>query len=58
MDGKVGQALRLLTHKSKGCILELDSHIIPDDPSSSLVRDLLQEKHPPDHDPHFVLLTT
>lgn len=47
MDGKVGQALRLLTHKSKGRILEFNSHIIPDDPSSSLVHDLLQEKHPP-----------
>ena len=74
-NGKVGQALRLLTHKSKGRILELDSHIIPDDPPSSIVRDLLQEKHPPqgpvnpeailsnetlppDHDPHFMLLTT
>ena len=47
MDGKVGQALRLLTQKSKGHVLDLNSHIIPDDPSSSLVRDLLQEKHPP-----------
>ena len=70
-DGKVGQALRLLTHKSKGRVLDLDSHINPDDPSSSLVRDLLHDKHPPqcpinpefilsnktppDHGPHFVL---
>ena len=46
-DGKVGQALRLLTHKSKGRVLDLDSHVLSDDPSSSLVRDLLQEKHPP-----------
>ena len=46
-DGKVGQALRLLTHKSKGRVLDLDSHVLSDDSSSSLVRDLLQEKHPP-----------
>ena len=46
-DGRVGPALRLLHHKSKGHVLDLDSHVNADDPSSSLVRDVLHEKHPP-----------
>ena len=57
-DGRVGQALRLLNHKSKGRVLDLDSHINADDPSSSLVRDVLHEKHPPQGpiDPEAILL--
>ena len=40
MEGKVGPALRLLSNKSKGRVLSLDSHVNSDDPSQGTVRDV------------------
>ena len=46
MAGKVGSAIRILSQKSKGQILSLDSPAYTDQPSRRLVWDILCQKHP------------
>ena len=47
MEGKVSRAIHLLSQKSKGGVLSLDSPVNCDDPTSDLVCDVLAKKHPP-----------
>ena len=47
MNGKVNNALHLLSNKSKGKLLSLDLPVDPSNPSQGLVRDVLNIKHPP-----------
>ena len=46
MEGKVGPAIRLLSNKSKGGVLSLDSPVNTDSSSHNTVRDILVQKHP------------
>ena len=65
MEGKVGSAILLLSSKSKGHVLSLDTVVGTNGSSSTTVRDVLLQKHPApgfvstppiDHHPHLISL--
>ena len=47
LEGRVRDAIRLLSEDTAGQLLDLDAPAIPDDPSAGSVLDHLLLKHPP-----------
>ena len=45
-QGKIHEAIQLLSEKGRGSVLHLNDHVIPSDPSSPTVLSVLKSKHP------------
>ena len=47
LAGNMRAALRLLSGERRGSVLSVHQNVVPDDPSSATVLDVLKDKHPP-----------